>query len=120
LGLRQQDLGGALRGVSRVLSSIACLWVMCDPRDIRTYFYLKAPFTGLPTLYFYDNYPGGVGFSEKVYRLHDVIWSECKKLIESCSCQDGCPSCVGPMKEIGAHGKTDGLKLLDWMTFGKQ
>ena len=116
LGISQQNLGGALRGASRVLATIASLWVMCDPRDIRTYFYLKAPFTGLPTLYFYDNYPGGVGFAEKVYHLQDILWSECHKLIESCPCLDGCPSCVGPMKEVGEKGKQNALMLLEWMS----
>lgn len=116
LGMTQQSLGGALRGVGRVLSSIASLWVMCDPRDIRTFFYLKAPFTGLPTLYFYDNYPGGVGFAEKVYRLQNIIWLECQKLIQACPCEDGCPSCVGPMAEVGEQGKQNALKLLTWMT----
>jgi DEAD/DEAH box helicase domain-containing protein len=115
LGLSQHQLGGALRGLSRVLSSIASLWVMCDPRDIRTYFYLKAPLSGLPTIYLYDYYPGGVGFAEKVFQLQKMIWSECKNLIESCPCPDGCPSCVGPVVEVGEQGKGSAIQLLDYM-----
>lgn len=115
LHLSQSELGGALRGINRVLSSVASLWVMCDPRDIRTYFYLKAPFSGLPTLFFYDHFPGGVGFAEKVYQLQDILWMECRKLIEACPCKDGCPSCVGPMIEVGEQGKQHALKLLTWM-----
>ena len=115
MGISRQNLGGTMRGVSRVLSTIASLWVMCDPKDIRTYFYLKAPFSGLPTIYLYDNYPGGVGFAEKVFQLQKMIWSECKNLIESCPCLDGCPSCVGPVVEVGEQGKGNAIQLLDYM-----
>ena len=34
-------------------------------------------------------------------------------LIERCPCQSGCPSCVGPVGEIGRHGKAAALAILE-------
>jgi DEAD/DEAH box helicase domain-containing protein len=34
------------------------------------------------------------------------------ELVESCECDDGCPSCVGPGGEGGSGGKRETLALL--------
>ncbi len=115
LRLTKEELGGGLSGLAYVLGNIACLWVMCDPRDIRTKYKQKDPVTEKPTLYLYDNYPGGVGFSEKIFKLENIIWLEAKRLIERCLCEQGCPSCVGPILEPEGRYKIAALKLLDWM-----
>ena len=60
----------------------------------------------------YDNYPGGIGLSEPLYRLHDRLIAESLTLIENCPCFDGCPSCVGPAGEVGQKGKEVALHLL--------
>jgi DEAD/DEAH box helicase domain-containing protein len=36
-----------------------------------------------------------------------------KGLILKCGCAAGCPSCVGPMLEVGEHGKPGALRLLE-------
>jgi uncharacterized protein YegP (UPF0339 family) len=43
----------------------------------------------------YDLYPGGLGFSEKAYDYAQNILEEAILLVENCSCEDGCPACVG-------------------------
>src|SRR4030067_288017 len=96
LELSKGELGGGLSGLAYILGNIACLWVMCDPRDIRTFYQQKAPVKEKPSLYLYDNYPGGGGFAEKIFKLQNIIWLEAKKLIERCLCEQGCPSCVVP------------------------
>jgi len=116
LELSKGELGGGLSGLAYILGNIACLWVMCDPRDIRTFYQQKAPVTEKPTLYLYDNYPGGVGFAEKIFKLQNIIWLEAKKLIEKCLCEVGCPSCVGPILEPEGRSKLAALKLLDFLT----
>jgi len=65
-----------------------------------------------PNIFVYDNYPGGIGLSEPLYRLHDRLLSESLTLIENCPCFDGCPSCVGPSGEVGQKGKEVALHLL--------
>jgi DEAD/DEAH box helicase domain-containing protein len=58
-----------------------------------------------PTIFIFDAYPGGIGFSELLYREHDNLLSAVRSLIEKCSCAYGCPSCVGPTLEVGKTAK---------------
>jgi len=66
-----------------------------------------------PNVFIYDNYPGGIGLSEPLYRLHSRLLTESRTLIAACPCRDGCPSCVGPAGEAGTRGKEVALALLD-------
>jgi DEAD/DEAH box helicase domain-containing protein len=106
------DLGGGLLALSNVMVNVAPLFVMCDPKDIRAVAQIRSPFTDLPTLFIYDNYPGGVGFSEKIFELHDKILKAARDLIENCGCDKGCPSCVGPINQVGVNGKQSALLIL--------
>jgi DEAD/DEAH box helicase domain-containing protein len=66
-----------------------------------------------PTLYLYDAYPGGIGLSEPLYSLHDLLISRTKDLISGCSCEKGCPSCVGPAGVTGERAKEVALAVLE-------
>ena len=37
-----------------------------------------------PNLYLYDAYPGGIGFSEPLYRVHDLLLRRTRELIVAC------------------------------------
>jgi DEAD/DEAH box helicase domain-containing protein len=65
-----------------------------------------------PNVFIYDNYPGGIGLSEPLFRLHERLLEESLTLISGCACRDGCPSCVGPMGESGSRGKQVALAIL--------
>jgi DEAD/DEAH box helicase domain-containing protein len=65
-----------------------------------------------PNIFVFDGYPGGIGLSEPLYRLHAPLMRETRSLIESCACQEGCPSCVGPPGEVGDKGKQVARALL--------
>jgi DEAD/DEAH box helicase domain-containing protein len=69
-----------------------------------------------PNIFIYDNYPGGIGLSEPLYRLHRRLLAESLTLVASCACVDGCPSCVGPVGEVGSRGKEVALALLRVIT----
>ncbi len=43
----------------------------------------------------YDSYPGGLGFSEKVFEYLDQIIQTAGSFVKNCSCKNGCPVCVG-------------------------
>lgn len=109
------DLQSALLGLSNVLVHIAPLYLMCDPFDIRVVPQVKAVQSKLPTIFFYDRYPGGIGLSEKLYEMHESLLLEAKRVISSCSCLSGCPACVGPIEEVGLLGKSLALELVDRM-----
>ena len=65
-----------------------------------------------PNIYLYDKYPGGIGFSEPLFRLSPNLLENTRRLIVNCPCESGCPSCVGPVGEVGEKGKEVALAIL--------
>lgn len=112
-GLSKEELQSGLLGLCNVMANIAPLYLMCDPRDIRGVVQIKSPFTLKPTIYIYDNYPGGVGFSEKLYEMSRMLLKAARQVIMECGCEDGCPSCVGPYDEVGSGSKNYALKIIN-------
>ncbi|MFQ5649517.1 MAG: DEAD/DEAH box helicase [bacterium] len=112
LQISQTNLGDGLKALANALQTVAAVYLMCDPRDIRTAPMVRAPLTQKPTLYIYDNHAGGVGFSQKLFHLHDELKKAALELIASCACDSGCPSCVGPILEVGDMGKESAIGLL--------
>ncbi|MCX8131238.1 MAG: DEAD/DEAH box helicase [Clostridia bacterium] len=113
----QGEMQNGLLGLSNILAHAAPVYLMCDPGDIRVVHQVKSTFTQRPTLYIYDSYPGGVGFSDKLYELHDELFVTSKRMIEQCTCDEGCPSCVGPLTEFQGSGnpKEVTLKLIEFI-----
>jgi DEAD/DEAH box helicase domain-containing protein len=106
------ELQGALIGLTSLLAVVAPLYLMCDPRDIGVHAEVKSPFTGRGTVTIYDKIPGGIGFSQKLYDTHETLLEAAHDLINACPCTEGCPSCAGPVAEIGARGKRLVLGML--------
>ncbi len=50
-----------------------------------------------PTLFLYDNYPGGIGLTAPLYDLRKELITRTRDLVSACSCKLGCPACVGPI-----------------------
>jgi DEAD/DEAH box helicase domain-containing protein len=115
LNLSGDTFGGSLRGLANLLGKIAPLWVMCDPRDLRSISQVRAPFTERPTVYVYENIPGGVGLSEKLFGESERLFEACREHARHCGCSSGCPTCVGPPMEVGEQGRDGVVKLLDYM-----
>jgi DEAD/DEAH box helicase domain-containing protein len=65
-----------------------------------------------PNIFLYDAYPGGIGLSEPLYRMHERLLEQSLELIQACGCSEGCPSCVGPAGESGSRGKQVALAVL--------
>jgi DEAD/DEAH box helicase domain-containing protein len=95
-----------LTGLGNALRSMAALRLMCDPRDLGVALAAAPPPSPFePDLYVYDNYPGGVGQSAPLYEMTDALLRDTAELLARCPCGDGCPSCVGPVGEVGERGK---------------
>ena len=86
---------------------------MCSPGDICVQYRVRDPFTRLPTIIVFDNFAGGIGLSERVYGMRNLIFSDVHEMIKNCCCEAGCPSCVGPGAEVGEHGKRTALLLTE-------
>lgn len=123
---RQDGLSGLLYA----LESVACLLLMCDRMDLGSTIGEGAPgspelrnsWSGTPdsqkieffepTLYLYDAYPGGIGLSEPLFRLHESLVAKTSELIAGCQCERGCPSCVGPVGETSERAKEAAMEIL--------
>ena len=51
----------------------------------------------LATIYLYEQIPAGLGFSAALFDLHDTLLTSAHQQISTCTCQQGCPACVGPV-----------------------
>jgi DEAD/DEAH box helicase domain-containing protein len=123
-------------GMLHAMTSVATLLLMCDGRDLGTAIGERPPAAGSgdtefvpvpyeevafgkmkeffePNLYLYDAYPGGIGFSEPLFRAHELLMMQTKELIAGCECEDGCPSCVGPAGDLVPRTKEAALAILD-------
>ncbi len=122
-------------GLLHALESMATLLLMCDRRDLGTAVGERPASPGVetewqefstavndpaetkeyfePNLYLYDAYPGGIGFSEPLYRVHELLLQRTRELIASCPCDSGCPSCVGPAGMKSERTKEAALAILE-------
>jgi DEAD/DEAH box helicase domain-containing protein len=120
-------------GLLYALGSMATLLMMCDRRDLGTAVGERPPSAATeinwedfaapanasdakeffePSLYIYDAYPGGIGFSEPLYRACDILLRRTLELISACPCENGCPSCVGPTADRSERTKEVALEIL--------
>lgn len=103
-----------LTGLGFVLGNLAPLFLMCDAGDLGVFSEPAwSAVNGQPAVVLYDLVPAGIGFSEKLFELHDELIRRAHELVSECACEDGCPSCVGPGGENGYGGKTETLAILE-------
>lgn len=102
-----------LAGLATALAGLAPLFLMCDPADLGTHVEpVPSAQFAKPSVVLYDLVPAGIGFSQRLFELHEELLRRARELVEECPCTDGCPSCVGPGGENGAGGKAETLALL--------
>ena len=106
-----------LSGLAYVLGNLAPLFLMCDTGDLGTHVEpVENQIFGQPTVVLYDAIPAGIGFSQKLFEIHDELIARALELVSECPCADGCPSCVGPGGENGYGGKQEALEILKELT----
>jgi DEAD/DEAH box helicase domain-containing protein len=131
-GSRQDALDGFL-GAGYALHIVATVAVMADARDLQKAIgngdgaWFAASDQGgrgtlkgvegkdvaladvqqfVPTVYLYDNFPGGVGLSEPLWARQEELLQRALELVARCDCTSGCPACVGPILAVD-EGKPD-------------
>jgi DEAD/DEAH box helicase domain-containing protein len=122
-------------GLSFAMRQVAQLLLMCDRQDIGisigsgdqgedpdvtrpgarfdSSHGAPAHLSDEPRIFIYDNYPGGIGFSEPLFRMHDDLLARTRELIAGCECEHGCPTCVGPVGNTGPMAKSVALRILE-------
>ena len=111
--LSTAQMQAGLSGLAYLIPEVASLFLMSDPRDLRAAGQVKAPFTELPTLYLYDNFPGGVGYSKVIFKAYREIFKAARTVITGCRCFEGCPSCIVPLHQGLEPAKLPALKLIE-------
>ncbi len=90
----KQHFMGAIHALEHVMISLFPLFVLCDRNDIGGISCPVHEQTELATIFIYDGHDGGVGLCRDAYEKINEILLECKRVIEQCECENGCPSCV--------------------------
>jgi DEAD/DEAH box helicase domain-containing protein len=102
----------ALGGLAHALSSLAPLYLMCDPRDLGVLAESRGRTTKTPTITLYDRVPEGLGLAERIYELTPELLQGTLDLVRGCECLDGCPACVGPVGPGGGEVKELTVRLV--------
>ncbi len=88
------DLAGSLHGLEHAMISLLPLFALCDQRDVGGASEPAHADTGVPTVFIYDGYPGGVGITRTVYLRLGELLAAVAETVASCPCESGCPACV--------------------------
>jgi DEAD/DEAH box helicase domain-containing protein len=102
----------ALGGAATVLHHIAPLFLMCSSHDLQVIADYRVAYAPGPTLTFYETGAGGVGLTEQLFDLRDSLLKAAIQLVADCTCQSGCPACIGPTSIDTDQIKQDTITLL--------
>jgi DEAD/DEAH box helicase domain-containing protein len=131
----REELIDGLRAVTYLLHHLAPIFLLCDIRDLGSWLGDTTPATSgavatresakrrlmaaqqfNPTIYLYDSHAGGIGLAEHVFEILPDLLRRGLETLEACACQVGCPSCVGPVNEVGRRAKRTAQALLRALT----
>jgi DEAD/DEAH box helicase domain-containing protein len=131
----REELIDGLRAVTYLLHHLAPMFLLCDVRDLGSWLGDTTPAaTGAvatrestkarlmsaaefnPTIYLYDSHAGGIGLAERVFEILPDLLRHGLQTLAACPCAFGCPSCVGPVNEVGRRAKATAGRLLRELT----
>ncbi len=109
-GLPRATIIDGLRGILRSLETVSTIALLCEPRDIGQtledgileHAVIDSSGGGDgaefdPTLFLFDNVPGGIGLAPRIYERAGELLSLVRTVLDRCRCEAGCPLCVGPI-----------------------
>jgi len=85
---------GAVHAAEHAAIGLMPLFAMCDRWDIGGVSTALHPDTAMCTVFIYDGYPGGAGFSARSFEAGEEHLRATMETIGACGCERGCPSCV--------------------------
>ena len=88
------DLAGTLHAIEHCAISCMPLFALCDRGDIGGLSYSYYPHLKHPAIFIYDGIEGGIGLTKRASEVIMELFGTTLKIIEECSCKDGCPSCI--------------------------
>src|SRR5881296_3881120 len=131
----REELIDGLRAVGYLLHHLAPIFLLCDIRDLGSWLGDTTPAQPgavvtresarrrlleaerfNPTIYLYDSHAGGIGLAERVFDVLPLLFERGRDTLGACPCRFGCPSCVGPVNEVGRRAKATAAALLRELT----
>lgn len=114
--ISEKDLPGSLHAAEHAGIGILPAFAMADRWDIGGVSTALAADTGLPTVFIYDGYPGGVGIAERGFEKAAEHLTATLDAVQRCRCESGCPSCVQSPKCGNGNeplDKAGAIRLMD-------
>ncbi len=127
----REELIDGLRAVTYLLHHLAPIFLLCDIRDVGSWLGDTTPAEPgavatrestkrrlmsaerfNPTIYLYDSHAGGIGLAERLFEILPDLLRHGLETLHACPCRFGCPSCVGPVNEVGRKAKATAQALL--------
>jgi DEAD/DEAH box helicase domain-containing protein len=131
----RDELIDGLRGITYLLHHLGPVFLLCDVRDLGSWLGDTTPAEAgavatresakqrlmtaerfNPTIYLYDAHAGGIGLAERLFEVLPDLLRQALDTIRGCGCLSGCPSCVGPVNEVGRRAKPLAQQILEVLT----
>lgn len=93
-GVAGRELHGALHAVEHAAIAILPLFTICDRSDVRGTSTAWSEDADGPTVVIHDSQGGGAGIAELAFGAAEQHMAVTLQVIDECSCDHGCPSCV--------------------------
>ncbi|MBP1908977.1 DEAD/DEAH box helicase [Methanolobus bombayensis] len=91
----ERDLAGGIHAIEHAMIAMYPLHLLADRNDVGGVSTPSHPdISGNSGIFIYDGHPGGVGYAESGYGRISEMLEVTLRSIESCPCNDGCPSCI--------------------------
>lgn len=91
---RKMHFMGAIHAIEHAMIAMFPLLILCDRNDIGGISCPHHHQTDGSSIFIYDGYGGGAGLTEEAYNLGERLLDQTLATIRTCTCENGCPSCV--------------------------
>lgn len=116
-----QDSGlnfmGGIHALEHAAISVFPLFALCDRDDIGGISTPDHPQVCKPAVFIYDGHPGGVGLAHRAFEILDELLEKTLTLVETCPCEQGCPSCIHSPKCGSGNKPLDKIACVKTLQF---
>jgi DEAD/DEAH box helicase domain-containing protein len=112
------DFMGGIHALEHAAIAMFPLFALCDRDDIGGISTPNHEQVCRAAVFIYDGHPGGVGLAHHVFGCIEELLEKTRKMVQSCRCEDGCPSCIHSPKCGSGNkplDKTACLMALDYL-----